>query len=141
MPWEPGQPGVIELPSGRLVRGRGLREPLPPGREPEFGLYLQGKNPPGAPWQSRWVRWRDWWLPSDPIDAREALVEAWERAPLERVEVACTGGIGRTGTALACLAILDGVPVSQAVDYVRRGYHWRAVENPWQGRFVRRFRP
>jgi hypothetical protein len=140
MPWEPGQAGVIELPSGRLVRGRGLREPLPPGREPEFGLYLQGKTPPVAPWQSRWVRWRDWWLPSDPVDAREALVEAWERATVERVEIACTGGIGRTGTALACLAILDGVPASQAVRYVRHRYHRRAVENPWQARFVRRFR-
>jgi len=132
---------VVELPSDRLVRGRALPEPLPARPPPGFGLYLQGNPPPVVPWQSRWVHWRDWWLPADPADAREALAEAWERAAVERVEIACTGGIGRTGTALACLAILGGVPAAQAVRYVRRRYHWRAVENPWQARFVRRFGP
>ena len=29
--WRAGAPGVLRLPSGRLVRGRGLRHPLPPG--------------------------------------------------------------------------------------------------------------
>lgn len=45
------------------------------------------------------------------------LSEAWERAGRERVEVACGGGggRGRTGTALACLAVLDGVPAVEAV--------------------------
>jgi hypothetical protein len=33
------------------------------------------------------------------------------------VEIACGGGRGRTGTALACLAVLDGVPAEQAVAY------------------------
>jgi protein-tyrosine phosphatase len=56
------------------------------------------------------------------------------------VEVACGGGLGRTGTALACLAVLDGVPAGEAVAYVREHYHPRAVETPWQRRFVRRFR-
>jgi protein-tyrosine phosphatase len=55
------------------------------------------------------------------------------------VELACGGGVGRTGTALACLAVLDGVPADEAVDYVRRHYHPSAVETPWQRRFVRRF--
>jgi protein-tyrosine phosphatase len=90
-------------------------------------------------WSSRWVRWPDWWLPTDPADARDALLELWQRAATERVEVACSGGRGRTGTALACLAVLDGVPASAAVAYVRRHYHPRAVETPWQQRFVRRF--
>ncbi|AYG79393.1 hypothetical protein DWB77_01506 [Streptomyces hundungensis] len=35
-PWEPTAPGVLRLPSGLLVRGRGLRRPLPPGPAPEF---------------------------------------------------------------------------------------------------------
>ncbi len=56
-------------------------------------------------------------------------------------EIACAGGRGRTGTALACLAILDGVPAPRAVEYVREHYHRRAVETPWQRRFVARFRP
>lgn len=47
----------------------------------------------------------------------------------------------RTGTALALLAVLDGVPPGEAVGYVRRRYARHAVETPWQRRFVTRFRP
>lgn len=47
--------------------------------------------------------------------------------------------MGRTGTALACLAVLDGVPADEAVAFVRDGYHPRAVETPWQRRYVRNF--
>jgi len=36
--------------------------------------------------------------------------------------VACWGGRGRTGTALAFLSVLDGLPADQAVAYVRRRY-------------------
>lgn len=59
----------------------------------------------------------------------------------DRVEIACAGGRGRTGTALACLAIIDGVPAEDAVAFVRERYHRRAVETPWQRRYVRRFSP
>lgn len=55
------------------------------------------------------------------------------------MEVACHGGVGRTGTALACLAVLDGVPPGEAVAYVREHYARRAVETPWQRRYVSRF--
>lgn len=84
------------------------------------------------------MRWPDFRLPSDLEAARAALAEAWRRAADERVEVACGGGRGRTGTALACLAVLDGVPPSEAVAYVRARYGRRAVETPWQRRFVER---
>lgn len=67
------------------------------------------------------------------------LRTAWARAEAERVEIACAGGRGRTGTALACLAVLDGVPAGEAVDFVRLNYDPRAVETPWQKRYVRRF--
>ncbi|WP_191838772.1 protein-tyrosine phosphatase family protein [Catellatospora chokoriensis] len=137
--WQEDQPGLLRLPSGRLVRGRGLRRPLPDGPVPGFALYLLSDTPPETPWPARWVRWRDFWLPADRAAFRAALVEALDRAGAERVEVACGGGIGRTGTALACLAVLDGVPADRAVAYVRAGYHPRAVETPWQRRFVERF--
>jgi len=91
-------------------------------------------------WPSRWVHWSDWWLSTDPSDAEAALLELWRRADAERVEVACSGGQGRTGTALACLAVLDGLPARDAVRYVRRHYNPRAVETPWQRRYVRQFR-
>lgn len=138
-PWEPSALGVMPLPSGRLVRGRGLRQPLPPGPPPTFGLYLLNRDPPPTPWESRWLRWPDFRLPADRTDAAEALREAWHRATADRVELACGGGNGRTGTALACLAVLDGVPAAEAVAYVRRHYRKRAVETVWQRRFVRRF--
>ncbi|MFF7444538.1 MULTISPECIES: protein phosphatase [unclassified Streptomyces] len=138
--WDTNLAGVMRLPSGRLVRGRGLRYPLgPEAPTPSYALYLLGSRPPEVPWESRWVRWPDFRLPADGPDARAALTEAWERAAGVRVEVACGGGRGRTGTALACLAVLDGVPADEAVAYVRAHYHRRAVETPWQRRYVRRF--
>jgi hypothetical protein len=137
-PWDPDGP-VLRLPSGRLVRGRGLRQPLPAGPTPTFGVYLLGKPPPAPPWESRWLRWPDFWLPHDQARVRDVLHEAWARAESGRVEIACGGGRGRTGTALACLAVIDGVPADQAVAFVRRHYHPGAVETPWQRRYVARF--
>jgi len=90
-------------------------------------------------WDTRWLRWPDFWLPVDQDDARDALREAWRRAEDERVEVACGGGRGRTGTALGCLAVLDGVPAGEAVAFVREHFDARAVETPWQARYVERF--
>jgi hypothetical protein len=137
--WEPTAVGVLRLPSGRLVRGRGLRRPLPDGPAPAYGLYLLGHEPPSVPWEARWLRWPDFRLPSDRTDAADALREAWTRAETGRVEIVCGGGYGRTGTALACLAVLDGVPGPEAVAYVRQHYAKRAVETPWQRRYVTRF--
>jgi Protein-tyrosine phosphatase len=137
--WDPTSAGVLRLPSGRLVRGRGLSRPLPQGPVPAFAVYLLGKPPPETPWESRWLRWPDFALPADRSQAQRYFAEIWDRAERERVEVACAGGHGRTGTALACLAILDGVPADQAVSFVRENYASRAVETPWQRRYVARF--
>ncbi|MGW8973042.1 protein-tyrosine phosphatase family protein [Streptomyces platensis] len=137
--WNAADAGVLRLPSGRLIRGRGLSRPLPEGPAPDFAVHLLGKQPPEVPWESRWLRWPDFRLPSSHPEAQTVLRAAWARADTERVEVACAGGRGRTGTALACLAVLDGVPAGEAVDFVRRNYDPRAVETPWQKRYVRRF--
>lgn len=143
--WEPAAPGVLRLPSGRLVRGRGLRRPEPAGpggpegSDPAFGVYLLGRPPPQVAWESRWLRWPDFRLPADDADVLATLTEAWQRAAAERVEVACAGGLGRTGTALACLAVLDGVPAAEAVAFVRRHYDRRAVETSGQCRYVARW--
>jgi hypothetical protein len=137
--WGAAAPGVLVLPSGRLVRGRGLAQPVPPGPVPQFGVYLLGRRPAPAPWDSRWVHWPDFRLPRDPEDLRAALAELLERAGRQRVEVACRGGTGRTGTALACLAVLDGLPADRAVGYVREHYRSRAVETRGQRAFVGRF--
>jgi protein-tyrosine phosphatase len=115
------------------VRGRRLGDPAAPA---DFALVL-GRGP-GPPWPSRRVRWPDFRLPSDPADALDALREAHRRGHAgQRVEVACSGGVGRTGTALAALAVLDGLEPDQAVAWVRGRYHPRAVETPWQRRWLR----
>jgi hypothetical protein len=140
--WDPAAGGVLRLPSGVLIRGRGLRRAADAAQaEPAFGLYLLGKPPPPFGWPARWLRWPDFRLPADRVDAVAAFREAWQRAATERVEVACGGGRGRTGTALACIAVLDGVPAAEAVAFVRRHYDPHAVETPWQKRYVARFTP
>jgi protein-tyrosine phosphatase len=139
MTW-PEVPGILRLPSGRLIRGRGLAKPAPDGPDPDFGLYLLGHGPPDYEWETRWIPWPDFRLPKDDEAARAAFQEAWQRAESERVEVACMGGSGRTGTALACIAVLDGVPATQAVAYVRANYSPKAVETPWQKKYVTQFR-
>ncbi|MDR6505906.1 protein phosphatase [Arthrobacter oryzae] len=138
--WEPAAAGVVRFPSGRLIRGRALRRPLPAGPSPEFAVYLLGTAPPRFEWEQRWVRWPDFWLPVNEDEAVAALQEAWLRAEHQRVEIACWGGRGRTGTALACIAVLDGVPARKAVPFVREQYHPRAVETPWQRKYVMRKR-
>jgi protein-tyrosine phosphatase len=80
-------------------------------------------------------------VPTNTGEALEALREAHRRATAgERVEVACGGGVGRTGTALAALTVLDGLAPAAAVHWVRAGYHQRAVETPWQRWWLRRIR-
>jgi hypothetical protein len=138
--WDSSVPGILRLPSGRLVRGRGLRRPRPEGPHPTFGVYLLGRPPPAVPWESRWLRWPDFRLAAVEADVLPALTEAWQRAATERVEIACAGGHGRTGTALACLAILDGVPSAEAVAFVRAHYDRHAVETFRQRRYVARWR-
>lgn len=137
--WDSKAPGVLRLPSGRLLRGRGLRRPLPDGPIPDFAVYLLGERPAPVEWEARWVRWPDFRLPRERRDAQDVLREAWQRAEAERVEIACGGGRGRTGTALACMAVLDGVPTHEAVVFAREQYDPRAVETPWQRRFVTHF--
>ena len=112
--------------------------PAPDGPDPEFALYVVASEPFGVPWEFRWVTWADFGLPSDPLALREALVEAWQRADRERVEVGCMGGRGRTGTALACIAVLDGVPPTRR-STSSGGTPPDAVETQAQRQFVVEF--
>jgi hypothetical protein len=126
--------GVLELPSGCRVRGRGLSSTV--DEDPDWGLYLTLRRPV-AGWPSRWVCWPDFGLPLRPVAARDAIREAWARSECQRIEVACGGGVGRTGTALASMAMLDGLGPSEAIAWVRERYHPRAVETPWQRRWLK----
>ena len=125
--------GLVTLPTGIRVRGRRSNDAVSPA---DYTLLLA--DGPVPTWPHRHIRWPDFWVPSDRADALDALHEAHRRAQDgERVEVTCRGGIGRTGTALAALAILDSLPPNQAVTWIRNNYHPRAVEAPWQRRWLR----
>jgi Protein-tyrosine phosphatase len=128
------EPGVVRLPGGAPVRGRRLGDPA---SSADFALVLAPGPPPA--WPHRRLRWPDFWIPLDRDDALDALREVRRRALAgERVEVTCRGGIGRTGTALAALAVLDGLSPEDALAWVRLEYHPRAVETPWQRWWLRR---
>ena len=99
-------------------------------------MYLLARRPGPFEWEHRWVRWPDLRAPASTPDAVAALREAYERSAVERVEIACRGGVGRTGTALAAVAVVAGVPPAEAVAWVRRRYDRRAAETPWQRRWV-----
>lgn len=133
MGWTPGGAGTVTLPTGAVVRGRRLAQDLGPA---DLTLVL-GRGP-APPWEHRRLRWPDLWVPLDRTEAVAALREAYARATAgEHVEVACRGGVGRTGTALAALVVLDGSSTDEAVAWIRERYHPRAVETLWQRRWLR----
>ena len=134
--WPAGS-GVVEFPDGRCVRGRGLWDTRAAGTEPDLAIYLLAKAPTPSAWHSVWIRWPDFRLPADERSAFAALTEAYDRSAIERVEIACGGGRGRTGCAIAVLAVLAGIDPAAAVDWTRVSYRRRAVETPWQRRWVR----
>jgi hypothetical protein len=136
-PWPADGPGVVELPSGRRVRGGRLSTTTSAGPAPTYAVHLAGRPPPEPRWEREWVQWRDFWVPADYAEATATLRRAHERGFTDRVEVACGGGIGRTGTALAALAVLESMSPEEAVAWVRAHYHPRAVEVPWQRRYLR----
>lgn len=125
--------GLVTLPSGVRVRGRRLSAPASPA---DFALVLA--DGPVPPWEHRRLAWPDFGVPADRDDALDALRDALDRARSgDRVEAACAGGRGRTGTALAALAILDGLPARAAVRLVRSTYSRLAIETPGQIRWLR----
>ena len=130
--------GAVQLPDRTWIRGRGLRNPPPGGPDPDFGLYLGVDYTPG--WAHERIDWPDFRLPRDSRGAAVLLRRAYDVARGGgRVEVACRGGCGRTGTALAAISILAGNPPADAVAWVRSHYDSHAVETVWQRRWVRRF--
>src|SRR4051794_18331496 len=60
-------------------------------------------------WPAEIIDWPDFGLPPDGAQAAAQIREAFARARVGQiVEVGCLGGLGRTGTVLACMAVLAG---------------------------------
>jgi protein-tyrosine phosphatase len=128
------------LPDGTAVTAVSFLGDTPYDRDrpPVFGLYLDERWDP--PWPHEQVDWPDFGLPPDTARLRGALVDLLDRARAgDPVELGCLGGHGRTGTALACLAVLTGAPAGDAVDWVRAHYCSKAVETDGQREFVEAF--
>jgi protein-tyrosine phosphatase len=136
---------AIRLPDGTWIRGRGLRKPVPDGPSPEEGLYLgtarlRRRHDRTLTWPHAWIDWPDFLVPRNPEYAVERIQDLYEQAKAGRlVEVACNGGIGRTGTAIACMAMLAGLQPAEAISWTRANFHHRAIETPFQRRWALRF--
>jgi hypothetical protein len=123
-------PGGVTVWAASFPHG-GYRRATPP----DFGLYLDARWAP--PWHHAPVDWPDFGVPADRDALLDALTGLLERARRgEVVEVGCLGGHGRTGTALACLAVLAGLD-GDPVAWVREVYCPNAVETDEQIELVR----
>ena len=128
---------VVALPDGTAVTAVSFDAAEPYDRDhlPDFGLYLDRRWDP--PWPHAHVDWPDFGVPADASAVIAALGSLLDRARAgDQVEVGCLGGHGRTGTALACLAVLTGVLPDAAVAWVRTTYCDHAVETAEQAAFV-----
>lgn len=119
------------FPNGVKVHGSSLNK-YDLNNQPDFGVYLSTGWLPLC--LGFTIPWTDFGMPKISWDqvihaAREAYSlaeQGW------KVEVGCMGGHGRTGTFLAYLAVLSGVPAQDAVAYVRTNYCEHAIESDEQ---------
>lgn len=127
----------VTLPDGTQVTAVSFDaiDPYSRGRQPDYGLYLDHRWRP--PWVHDHLDWPDFGVPADPARVVTTLRSRLDPARAgERVEIGCLGGHGRTGTALACLATIAGLPAVDAVAWVRASYCLKAVETAEQEAFV-----
>ena len=128
----------VRFPDGTTVRAAALAEREVNAAWREHGLYLDARWSPT--WPAELVDWPDLGTPVDDRAATGAVVRAFDRARAGvHVEVGCLGGRGRTGTVLACMAVLAGIPVDAAVGWVRQHHLAGAVETSAQEAWVRGF--
>ena len=135
---------IVNLPDGTVVyaQGRLGLVPLTQSPEPDYAVYLDERwdGDPEVTWPYRMITWPDFGSPEDVSELFEVIGDLYARAQAgEVVQIACYGGLGRTGTVLACLAVCAGVQFNDAVGWVRANYDRRAVETNEQARLVETF--
>jgi hypothetical protein len=109
---------------------------------PDLGIYAYSGWNPASP--ALFIPWQDYGLPTcSYTSAARSIKLAFEAAKDgQAVEVGCMGGHGRTGTILACMAILADSELTgpEAVKLVQAAHCVKAVETSSQEWFVRWFR-
>lgn len=105
---------------------------------PDFGLYADWMWNPW--WRNEHIDWKDYGMPTDYDVAFEQISDAYEKAKRGLiVEIGCIGGHGRTGTILACMAVLDGMQPNEAVKHIESKYCHLVIETNDQEWFVHWF--
>lgn len=131
---------LVTLPDGTRVTAVSFdpEDPYTRQKSPDYGLYLDHRWQP--PWPHDHLDWADFGVPASMPPVLAALQSVLGKARAgEGVEIGCLGGHGRTGTALACLAVMTGQRADTAVGWVRATYCAKAVETAEQEAFVARF--
>ena len=79
-------------------------------------------------------------MPPSSLEEMDAVLDSLDAARADGdVAVACMGGVGRTGTVVACALVRAGMAPTDAIAEVRRVRHPTAVETEEQRRFVHAF--
>ena len=128
---------LVTLPDGIVVQAQGRLGLIPSerSRQPDFAVYLDARwnRDPDVTWPYLMIDWPDFGLPISEADLFAAILDIRARTNVgELVEIACYGGVGRTGTVLGCLAVCAGIESRDAVEWVRDHYDRRAVETAEQ---------
>ncbi len=128
----PDPPAVAALATAGITTVACLLEPVPRDLDAAYasaGLRLLRLPIP------------DFGVPADTTAFRAFLRGLLDcLAAGESIYLHCQGGIGRTGTALACLVVLLGESPATAIAKIRECYRPDAVETCAQRRFVEGFR-
>jgi hypothetical protein len=130
----------VWLPGGARILASGVFERTPGEEVHDFRLYAHHGWRPS--WPAAVIDWVDFGLPVDAIGASRLIVETFDLVRGgQLVEVGCHAGNGRTGCIIACMAILDGIPANEAVQWTRSHYCLHAIDTSEQERWVEAFEP
>lgn len=134
--------GVVELPSGRRIRGRSWSDPVCEIADVSAILttadpdVFAGRDAQGIAENVVYISWPDGRIPRRPQQAIEQLKDLLKSADDKRIEVTSGSGMGRTGTALAIMAVLEGMEPSKAIDFLHEAYSDDAVMSHAQSGFL-----
>lgn len=128
----------LEFPDGTTVYASSEHSREKHEEIPDFGLYLDNLWEPEC--MAYVIEWPDMGLPKSRDVAAKTIIDTYLKAMNGLwVEIGCIGGHGRTGTVLACMAVLSGLSTEDAISYVKTNYCSSAIETDRQEWFVEWF--